>query len=128
MEIFKIITLSLSGILLTFVGLSRLVNPLKTYYKNSGISLHKDTNLLNEIRGLSAVMFLSGLLILLGIFLPKFTFTSFIIAILIFIGFAIGRVFSMNSDGKPNKQIMQGIFSEIILGGLNISYLILAMI
>ncbi|WP_196893722.1 DUF4345 domain-containing protein [Aureivirga marina] len=125
MEIFKIITLSLSSILLIFVGLSRLVNPIKTFSKNSGISLENDTNLLNEIRGFSSVMFFSGILISLGIFIEKFTFTSFTIASLLFLSFLIGRIISLIKDGKPNKQIIQGIFFELIFGALNLICLFL---
>ena len=36
METFKIVTLSVSGLLLLSVGILRLANPLKTYLKNSG--------------------------------------------------------------------------------------------
>lgn len=56
MEIFKIIILSLSGLLLLFVGTMRLSNPIKAYLKNSGIKLENDVDLLNEMRGVSAVM------------------------------------------------------------------------
>lgn len=120
METVKIIILSLSGLMLLFVGLMRLTNPVKTYLKNSGIKLENDTDLLNEMRGVSAVMLCSGILILLGTILPQLTLTSFIIAILIFIGFALGRIISMSADGKPNKQLTQGIIFELVLGGANV--------
>ncbi|KAB1151413.1 DUF4345 domain-containing protein [Tenacibaculum aiptasiae] len=124
MEIFKIITSALSGSLLLFVGLMRLSNPIKTYLKNSGIKLEKDTNLLNEMRGISGVMLLGGIIILLGIIVSKLTFTSFVVAILIFLGFGIGRVLSIKLDGKPNKLIIQGLISEFVLATLNIICLI----
>ena len=124
MEIFKIITLVLSGSLLLFVGMMRLSNPIKTYLKNSGIKLERDANLLNEMRGVSGVMIFGGILILLGIIIPKLTFTSFIVAILIFCGFAIGRILSLSLDGKPNKLIIQGLVSELVLTALNIICLV----
>lgn len=120
MEIFKIITLSLSSLLLLFVGIMRLSNPIKTYLKNSGIKLENDVNLLNEMRAVSSVQLLAGLIILLGIFIPQLTITSFVVATLIFIGFAIGRITSITVDGKPNKQLIQGLVFEIIFGILNI--------
>ena len=128
MEIFKIIILALSSLLLLFVGAMRLSNPIKTYLKNSGIKLEKDVDLLNEMRGVSALMLLGGGLISLGIFVTQFTFTSFVVAILIFLGFAIGRVLSIAVDGKPNKQIIGGLISELVLGGLNIFGLLNTMI
>lgn len=124
MEIFKIVILSLSSLMLVFVGLMRLSNPVKTYNKNSGIKLENDPSLLNEMRGVSAVMLCAGILISLGIFLPQLTFTSLLIAALIFEGFAIGRLISIQADGKPSKQITQGILFELILGITNVFCLI----
>ncbi|MBL4604497.1 MAG: DUF4345 family protein [Flavobacteriaceae bacterium] len=124
MEIFKIIVLSLSGLLLSSVGAMRLSNPVKTYLKNSGIQLENEINLLNEMRGVSSVMLSGGIIILLGIVIPKLTFTSFVVAILIFLGFAIGRILSICLAGKPNKLIIQGLISEFVLGAANVFCLI----
>ncbi len=128
MEIFKIITLSLSGLLLLFVGIMRLSNPIKTYLKNSGIKLEKEVNLLNEMRGVSALMMCGGIIILLGTIVSILTFTSFVVATLIFIGFAIGRILSISKDGKPNKLIIQGLISELVLGSLNLFCLVSTLI
>ena len=114
MEIIRIVILSLSSLLLVYVGAMRLSNPIKTYLKNSGIKLEKDTSLLNEMRGVSAVMLCSGIIILLGIFIGKLSFTSHFVASLIFIGFIIGRLISLKADGKPSKQISQGIVFEFV--------------
>jgi len=120
MEIINTAILSISGLLLLFVGASRLINPVGTYAKNSGIKLEKEVNLLNEVRGISSVMLFGGIIILLGIIIPQLTLTSFIVATLIFLGFAIGRFISIGLDGRPNKLIIVGIGSELILGALNI--------
>jgi len=127
MEIIKIVTLSLSGLLLLFVGAMRLSNPIKTYLKNSGIKLENDVNLLNEMRGVSSVMLFGGIIILLGTIIPKLTFASFVVATLIFIGFAIGRLLGIGLDGKPNKLIVQGLISELVLGAANIFCLVNAL-
>lgn len=120
MEIFNIVTLSISGLLLLTVGTLRLISPIKNYFKNSGITLEKEVNLLNEVRGVSSVMMCGGILILLGTIIPKITTASFVVAILIFLGFAIGRLLSIRLDGKPNKLIIQGLISELALGFLNL--------
>lgn len=120
MEILQTIILLVSGLMLLFVGLMRLTNPRKTYLKSSGIKLNNDVDLINEVRGVSAVMVCAGIVILLGIIVSELRYTSFMVSTLIFIGFAIGRIVSLLSDGKPNKQIFQGIVFEIILGGANL--------
>lgn len=119
MEIVRIIVLSLSALLLTFVGISRLSNPIKTYLKNSGIQLKNDASLLNEMRGISSVMLFAGIIIAFGTFITALSLTSHIVAILIFIGFVVGRLISLKSDGKPSKQITQGIVFELVLGLAN---------
>ena len=124
MEIIRIVILSLSALMLVFVGVMRLSNPINTYLKNSGIKLENDASLLNEIRGISAVMLCSGIIILLGTFIGKLSFTSHFIAVLIFLGFAIGRLISLKIDGKPSKQITQGILFELVLGAANVFCLI----
>ncbi|MGI9532984.1 DUF4345 domain-containing protein [Lutimonas sp.] len=124
MEIIKITILSLSSLMLVFVGLMRLSNPIKAYLKNSGIKLENDASLLNEMRGVSGVMLFAGIIIALGIFIDKLSFTSYFIASLVFVGFAFGRLISLKADGKPSKQITQGILFEIVLGVANVFCLI----
>jgi hypothetical protein len=120
MVIAQIIILSLSALLLTFVGIGRLSNPVKTYAKSSGINLPKDKDLMNEMRGIAAVTLTAGLMITLGIFISEFRLTSIVIGILIFLGFAIGRIISSSADGKPNKMIAQGLIFELVLGSANL--------
>jgi len=124
MDTIRIIILSLSGLLLLFVGTTRLGNPMNAYWKNSGIKLQNDTSLLNEVRGVSAVLFCAGIGIAFGIFIGKLSFTSHFVASLIFIGFAVGRLISLKLDGKPSKQINQGIIVELVLGIANVFCLI----
>lgn len=124
MEIVDIITLSLSSLLLIFVSLMRISNPIKNYLKNSGIQLENDADLLNELRGVSFVMLCGGIISLLGIFISSISPSSFLIGSLIFIGFAIGRIVSIAIDGMPNKQIIQGIVFEIVFGLANLFCLV----
>jgi len=124
MEIVSIVTLSISGLLLFVAGTSRLINPIKNYLKNSGITLEKEVNILNEARAVGSVMMLSGVIMLLGIISSELTMTSHIIALLILFGFAIGRAYSMAIDGKPNKLLITGLISELVLGSINVFCLI----
>ena len=124
MEIIKIVTLLISGLLLIYGGTSRIINPIKNYLKNSGIKLENEVNVLNEARGVSSVMVFGGIIMLLGTIVPELTITSFVVAILILLGFAFGRSLSIALDGKPNKLLIQGLISEIVLGAANIFCLI----
>ena len=120
MEIVQIVILAVTGLFLTLIGTLRIINPIANYSKNSGIKLENDVNLLNEMRGVSSVMLCGGVIILLGTIIPDLTITSFVVASLIFLGFAIGRFISIAVDGKPNKQITQGIMFELVFGAANL--------
>jgi len=119
-EIFSIGVLSLSGLLLLFVGALRISNPIGAYSRNSGIKVENEVNLLNEVRGTSAVMLFGGATILSGTAIPQMTFASHVVAILIFLGFAFGRLVSIRLDGRPNKLIIRGLIVELVLGSLNV--------
>ena len=120
MEIFSIGVLSLSGLLLLSVGALRISNPIGNYSRNSGIKIENEVNLLNEVRGTSAVMLFGGATILSGTAIPQMTFASHVVAILIFLGFAFGRLASIHLDGRPNKLIVRGLIFELVFGSLNV--------
>jgi hypothetical protein len=125
MEIIESIILGLSGLLLGFVGFMRMINPIETYAKNSGINIQNDANLLNEIRGVGSLMLVAGIIVLLGTVISEITKFSSVVASLIFLGFLVGRAFSILTDGKPNKQLIIGFFSELIFGVANMAFLFL---
>ncbi len=125
MEIFTIITLSLSSILLLYAGISRVIKPItsfciQAYLENPEIKLEGEVSVFNEMRGAGASLAVGGIIILLGTIMPEFRLTSHVVAIVIFFGFAIGRLLSFALDGKPNKALVQATIFESIFGVLNI--------
>ncbi|MDG1331348.1 MAG: DUF4345 family protein [Crocinitomicaceae bacterium] len=125
MEIFNIVVLAISGLMLfTLAGFLRLTNPIGNYWKNSGIKIENEVNMLSEVRGMSTLMLLGGLIIMLGAVLPEITLTSFIVAIMLFGGVAIGRLISFGVDGKPNKQIITGLITEVVFCSLHMFCLV----
>ncbi len=124
MEIINIVVLSLSALLLIYAGAIRLMKPiksfcLKTYLDNPKIKLEGQTDIFNEMRSAGSSTVFAGIAISLGAILPEFTLTSFVVAIVIFFGYAFGRLVSTTSDGKPNQQLAQGLISELVLGAAN---------
>jgi len=57
-----------------------------------------------------------GLLILLGAFNQKLSFTSTIAAIVVFLGFAMARVLGFALDGNPGEALVQGMIFEFVFG------------
>ncbi len=129
MEIFNIVVLAISGLMLfTLAGLLRLINPIKNYWKNSEIKIENEVNMLSEVRGMSTLMLLGGIVILLGTIIPELTLTSFIVGILLFGGYAIGRLISFGIDGKPGKMIIIGLVSEVVFCSLHTFCLVMFLI
>ncbi|WP_281612856.1 DUF4345 family protein [Flammeovirga sp. SubArs3] len=129
MEIFKIVVLSLSGALLIFGGIMRVFNPiksycLKSYSDNPNLQLEGEEDIFNEMRGGGAVTVIGGLFVLLGVFVSSMELSSIMVAIVLYLGFATGRLLSIGLDGKPNPQIIQGTMAELLFGVLNVISLI----
>ncbi len=50
--------------------------------------------------------------------------TSFVVGIVIFAGFAFGRVVSLAAEGKPNKDLVNGLMSEVLFDALHVVCLV----
>jgi hypothetical protein len=124
MAIFQIIVLTLSGLLLTYAGLNRMIKPLSSlcltqYGQNTDIKIEFKSDVFNEMRSAGAQLFFIGLIILLGIFVPEVRLWSYVFGVVTFLGYAFGRIIALIFDGKVCKEIMSGLYSEIVLGVLN---------
>ncbi|HAA16564.1 MAG TPA: hypothetical protein DCE41_34590 [Cytophagales bacterium] len=131
MEIFKIVVLTLSGLALIYASSMRLINPSKgnfvqTYVENPENVLANDADLLNEIRGIGAVLLLGGITLLLGALLPGFRQTALVIGGVLFVGVVAGRLTSFAVDGIPNVAIERATLIEIVLSVLNVVGLLMA--
>lgn len=128
-EIFKIVVLSLSGLALLYACSMRLINPtqavfLETYLVYPDNSLETNIDLVNEIRGVGAVMLLGAIIALLGTIRADFRLTAFVVAVVIFGGVVLGRSISLFIDGIPNQNLVRATIAEIVLATLNIFCLI----
>ncbi|MEM6842920.1 MAG: DUF4345 family protein [Bacteroidota bacterium] len=133
MKIFKIIVLALSGLALFYASSMRLFNPteavfLQPYLENPENSREIAIDLVNEIRGVGAVMFLGGIIALLGIARPDFRLTSFVVVTVIFVGVISGRSLSLFIDGLPNENLVRAAIAEGVLATLNIFCLVNVLI
>lgn len=125
MKIFKIVVLSLSSLALFYASSTRLINPteavfLQTYFVNPANSLATNVDLVNEIRGVGAVIFLGGVMAVFGAIRADFRRTSFGVATVIFGGVVLGRLVSLFFDGIPSQNMIRVAVVEGVLGVLNI--------
>jgi len=109
--------LILLGIPLTVFGLWRVLDPI-SFFEFSGLLLSADAGLLSEARGTGGAIAGFGILILLGAFKKKLTYTATITAIIVFLGFGIARVIGIIVDGYPGDMLLQGIIGEFVMGSI----------
>jgi hypothetical protein len=109
--------LMLLGVLLTVIGSWRLFDPI-AFFENSGIVLNNDVGLLSEARGTGGIVLGFGLVVILGAFNRRLSYTSTIAAIVIFLGFGIARLIGFGLDGNPGEGVIQGLVIEFVLGSL----------
>ena len=107
--------LILLGLLLTVLGSWRLLDPI-AFFENSGLILSNDSGLLNEARATGGCVVGFGLLILLGAFIQKLSYTSTIAAVVLFLGFGIARLIGFAIDGNPGDMLVQGTIFEFVFG------------
>jgi len=115
--------LILLGVFLTIMGFWRLIDPI-AFFEYSGLILTNNAGLLNEARGTGGAIIGFGLIILLGAFKKKLTYTSTIVAMVLFFGFGIARVLGFALDGNPGDALLKGIIFEFVFGVLALFALI----
>ena len=103
------------GLILTVIGLWRLFDPI-TFFENSGLVLSNDAGLLSEARGAGGAVVGFGIVVLLGAFNQRLSYTSTIAAIVVFLGFGIARLIGFSLDGNPGEGVIQGIIVEFVFG------------
>ena len=109
------IILFVLGLILIVLGSWRLLDPVN-FFANSGSVLDSDIGLLNEVRGSDGVVAGFGLLIVLGAFIEKLTYTSTLVSIVLFLSYGTARLIGVAMDGYPGEEIVRGIIFEFIFG------------
>jgi hypothetical protein len=112
-----------SGLLLTVVGAAILFAPVASSARN-GIELGSNISLLNDVRASGGVVLGSGVLILLGAFMARLTFTSTVVSIVIYLSYGISRILSIVMDGMPVEGLVRATIVEILIGLVGVFALI----
>jgi len=107
--------LLISGLIAAGIGGTILLFPTD-FYATYNIELGQNINLLNEMRASGGALLASGLIILAGAFSAKLTFTSSLLASLLYLSYGFSRILSMTVDGMPNLGLQQAAILEIVTG------------
>ncbi len=82
----------------------------------NGIELGGNVSLLNETRAPGGAILASGILVMLGAFVAKLTFTSALVSTLVYLSYGLSRILSMAIDGMPAEGLVQVAVLEIVTG------------
>jgi len=104
-----------SGLISSGVGGAILFDPV-AFYATYDIELAGNISLFNEIRAPGGALLTSGILIMLGAFVDKLTFTSVVVSTLLYLSYGLSRILSMAIDGMPAEGLVQAAVLEIVLG------------
>ena len=107
--------LIVSGLLLAFIGGSTLFIPVQMK-ANAGIDIANNINVVNDVRAYSGLLLGVAILALLGAFSKRLTYTSTLIASLLFITLGLGRILSILLDGIPVEGLVKATALEMVLG------------
>ena len=107
--------LILSGLISSVIGGAILFNPV-AFYSTYDIELAGNISLFNEIRAPGGALLASGILIMLGAFVDKLTFTSVVLSALLYLSYGLSRILSMAIDGMPVEGLVQAAVLEIVIG------------
>ncbi len=122
MKTFNNVVLALSGLALFYVCTKRLVDPSAAVflqaYLETGNTLNSE--MASEIRGIGAEMLLAGIVAFLGVFMPRFKLTAFVVLSVLFVGVILGRSVSLVVDGMPDESLLRPATIEMILAALNV--------
>lgn len=116
------VLLCLAGGIAIAIGGLVLYSPADFYALNH-IDLGGNVNLLSEVRAPAGALFASGLVMLIGAFVASLTFTSTILATLVYLSYGCSRLAGMAIDGVPSSSLVWSAGIEIGLGLFCLLYL-----
>lgn len=109
------IFLLLSGLIGVVVGVAILFFP-GPFYATSHIELGGNISLLNEIRAPGGSLLVTGILVMLGVFVERLTYTSLVVSTLTYLAYGLSRILSMAVDGLPTMDFIIVAALEIVIG------------
>jgi len=112
---FPKIVLCISCLIAIAIGGMIQISPVDFYAANN-IDLGGNVNLLSEIRASSGALLAYGVLIFTGAFVSQLSFTSMVLATLLFLSYGLSRFASMVLDGMPVNSLIGAGIVEVLVG------------
>lgn len=114
-RIIESVVLGLSALVLIVVGAGAAFAPA-AFYAGFGIQVDGVPALASELRSTGVALLLLGLAVAVGAVWRRWMFVSAVVAALVLLGYAIGRVISGIVDGAPDSTLLVAGIAEFVLG------------
>ncbi len=107
--------LFLTGLIGVGIGGAILFEPV-AFHATSGIVVPASESLLSELRAAGGALLAIGLVVVLGAFVSRLTFTALILATVLYLSYGVSRVTSMLLDGLPSSTLLAVTAFELGVG------------
>lgn len=109
--------LGLAGVSALGIGSAIALMP-SGFYASYGIALGSDPSLLSEVRAPGAGLAALGAVMLAGIVRRSLSGVALVAALVVFLGFPVGRIVGLALDGVPSAGIMAALAFEVAIAAL----------
>lgn len=108
------VVLAVLALVLGAIGAGAVVDPA-AFYQSFGIVVAGQPELASELRGTGSAMLLLGLAVAAGAIWTRWAFVSAVVALLVSLGYAVGRGISAIADGAPGDALIAAAVAELAL-------------
>ncbi|MDF3818405.1 DUF4345 domain-containing protein [Leptospira sp. 96542] len=114
-NILILLNISITGILLVFLGFLIILNP-RVLFETNQVELGTDPNLLSEIKAPGGALLAFGLLLCFSLVRSKIRTMALGSTAVFLLGYGFARIVSIAFDGMPAPSLVTAMVMEIGLG------------
>ncbi|WP_326549340.1 DUF4345 domain-containing protein [Micromonospora sp. NBC_01813] len=107
--------LVVAGLVVVGIGGAILTAP-GAFHAGNGIEYAGNSSLLSETRAAGGALLATGVLVTLGAFVRRLTFTASLIGAVVYLAYGLARLLSVAVDGLPADSLVAAAVAELILG------------
>lgn len=111
------VLLFVTGLIGVGIGGAILFVPAE-FHATSGMVIGSDENLLSEMRAAGGALLACALIVLLGAFISRLTFTALLLSTVLYLSYGASRLVGMAVDGLPSSNLMAVTVFELGVGML----------
>lgn len=109
------VLLFIAGMIGVGIGGAILIVPAE-FHATGGIVIGNDENLLSEMRAAGGALFACAIIVMLGAFFSRLTFTALVLSTALYLSYGASRLVGMALDGLPSTNLIGVTAFELAVG------------